>query len=491
MTQARRAVAVSFIMAWNEADGGGSARAAERALAAFRRELHACFTARADALFELCDAVLCAAGPVRDLARLSLIPEFRRGHGALYDAVSAGRTDFARLRLAVAGLALPAWRDGGIRLAVDVSAWLRPEAAASPGRMFCHVHGRGRNPGQRIPGWPYSVVSALGPGPSSWGVLLDAVRIGPDDDETDLTAAQLRDVVRRLIAAGRWRPGDPDMLIVMDAGYDPVRVSWLLQDLPVVVCGRLRAGRALYPPAPPRDPSIPGRPPKHTGTPVKCTDTTGSDGAAVRAQAAVSHGPAAVTAWHRMHPKLIRCRSAWSAHPPDQELPVVEGTLIRLAGHGKIKRMWLWASEPAASPAQVTRLWQAYLRRFDIEHCFRFLKQQLGWTAPLIRDPEAADRWTWLVIAAWNQLWLARPLAAAVRLPWQPHVPAGKMTPGRVRAAFRCARETAGTPASPPKPGHPGPGRPKGSRNTRKAPRQPVGKRNPKQPKRTPKAAAG
>jgi hypothetical protein len=143
-----------------------------------------------------------------------------------------------------------------------------------------------------------------------------------------------------------------------------------------------------------------------------------------------------------MHPKLIRCRSAWSARPPDQELPVAEGTLIRLAGHGKIKRMRLWASEPAASPAQVTRLWQAYLRRFDIEHCFRFLKQQLGWTAPLIRGPEAADRWTWLVIAAWNQLWLARPAAAAVRLPWQPDVPAATMTPGRVRAAFRCARET-------------------------------------------------
>ena len=186
---------MSFIMAWNEADGGGSARAAGRALAAFRCELHACFTARADALFELCDAVLCAPGRVTDLARLSLVPEFRRGHGALYDALGAGRVDFGRLRLAVSGLPLPAWRDGGIRLAVDVSAWLRPEAAASPGRMFCHVHGRGRNPGQRVPGWPYSLVSALGPGPSSWGVLLDAVRIGPDDDETDLTAAQLRDVV--------------------------------------------------------------------------------------------------------------------------------------------------------------------------------------------------------------------------------------------------------------------------------------------------------
>jgi hypothetical protein len=265
--------------------------------------------------------VLCAAGRVSDLARLSLVPEFRRGHGALYDALNCGRAEIGRLRTAVAGLPLPAWRDGGIRLAVDVPAWLRPEAGVSPDRMFCHVPGRGRNPGQRIPGWPYSLVSALGPGASSWQVLLDAVRVGPGDDAADVTAAQLREVTERLIAAGRWRPGDPDVVIVMDAGYDPVRLAWLLRDLPVTVCGRLRAGRVLYPPAPPRDPSVPGRAPKHTGAPVKCADAQDGDGAAVRAQATTRDGPAAVTAWHRMHPKLIRARGSWPAHPARRNCP--------------------------------------------------------------------------------------------------------------------------------------------------------------------------
>jgi hypothetical protein len=35
------------------------------ALSRFRREFHACVTARGDELFELADAVLCADGPVR------------------------------------------------------------------------------------------------------------------------------------------------------------------------------------------------------------------------------------------------------------------------------------------------------------------------------------------------------------------------------------------------------------------------------------------
>jgi len=59
------------------------------------------------------------------------------------------------------------------------------------------------------------------------------------------------------------------------------------------------------------------------------------------------------------------------------------------------------------------------LRRFDIEHTFRLFKQVLGWTAPKIRDPEAADRWTWLIIACHAQLRLARQLAADLRRPWE------------------------------------------------------------------------
>jgi hypothetical protein len=105
-------------------------------------------------------------------------------------------------------------------LAVDISPWLRPDAATSPDRLFCHVYGRGRNQAQMIPGWPYSVVAALEPGRSSWTAVLDAVRLGPHDDEAQVSARQLRDLVTRLIKAGQWHSGDPNILIVCDAGYE-------------------------------------------------------------------------------------------------------------------------------------------------------------------------------------------------------------------------------------------------------------------------------
>src|ERR1022692_3040292 len=155
-------------------------------LSRFRLDFHRCLTARRDELSEMADAVLCTDGPVRTLAGLSLAPEHRRGHGALYDAVNHDRISIGRLRQSLAGLPLPRAPDGRLVLAVDVSNWLRPGAATSPDRLFCHVYGRGKGQAQMIPGWPYSVIAALEPGRTSWTAVLDAVGLGPDDDEAEV-----------------------------------------------------------------------------------------------------------------------------------------------------------------------------------------------------------------------------------------------------------------------------------------------------------------
>ncbi len=253
-----QAVAVAFSIAWaggavEPRPGGDQARGE---LAGFRRQLYGCFLARADELFELADAALCAGGPVRVLAELSLAPGHQRGHGALYDAVNCGRVDVARLRWLLTRLPLPAWDDGRIRLAVDVSNWLRPDAVTSPERLFCHCYGRGNSSAQMIPGWPYSFVAALEPGRTSWTRLLDAIRLGPADDLAAVTAAQVRDVVGQLIAAGHWRDGDPAILVIFDAGYEPARLAWLLADLPVQVIGRWAPTGCC---ASHRDPASPAR----------------------------------------------------------------------------------------------------------------------------------------------------------------------------------------------------------------------------------------
>jgi hypothetical protein len=175
----------------DEVEKSLAAEAAER-LRAFRGELYDCLGLRADELFELTDALLCADGPVHTLVGLCLAPEHRRGHGALYDAVNVGRVDVERLRRVLAGLPLSRMFGGRIVLAVDATPWLRPDAETCPERLFCHVYGHTRESDQLLPGWPYQLVAVLESGPTSWTALLDAVRLGPAEDVTAVTADQLR-----------------------------------------------------------------------------------------------------------------------------------------------------------------------------------------------------------------------------------------------------------------------------------------------------------
>jgi hypothetical protein len=444
----------------------------------FRQEFYGSLSARADALFELTDAMLCADGRVTSLVELTLVGEHRRGHGAMYDALNAGRVEPARLRRALAALPLPRASDGRIVLAVDVSPWLRPDAPTSSDRLFCHVHGRGKGQAQMIPGWPYSFVAALESGRTSWTAVVDAVRLGQADDATMVTANQLRAVIDRLVTAGQWKPGDPQILIVADSGYDITRLAYVLADLPVELVGRLRSDRVLRLPKPPRLPGTNGRPPKHgpeialdkPGTWPTSQHTTRTD--------TTRYGTAVATSWDRVHPRLTR-RGCWIDH--EGELPIIEGTLIRLQvdhlpGDRNPKPVWLWTSATGATPTDVDRWWQAFLRRFDLEHTFRLFKQTLGWTTPKIRTPAAGDHWTWLLIAAHTQLRLARPLVADLRRPWERPAGPDRLTPARVRRGFRNIRPTTLLPARAPKPSRPGPGRPLGSRNRHPATSYDVGK---------------
>jgi hypothetical protein len=97
-----------------------------------------------------------------------------------------------------------------------------------------------------------------------------------------------------------------------------------------------------------------------------------------------------------------------------------------------------------------------------IEHTVRFAKQTLGWTTPRPRHPAQAERWTWLVLAGYTQLRLARQVAADARLPWERPRPQPRLSPYRVRRGFPQLLCALGSPAAAPKPSGRSPGRPKG-----------------------------
>jgi hypothetical protein len=443
--------------------GGVDQSLATTRLQGFREEAFGCLGRRRDALFELVDALL-AAESMTSLPHLSLPPVHRRGWGSVYAALAVGEVDADRLRKVLARhrqqVAHPVF-------AVDASTWPRCDAECSPGRGFYYSPTR-HSAGQPIvAGWCYSWIAQLNFERDSWTAPVDAHRVPAGEDLGRVTAAQVRALTTRLDI------GEAVPLFVFDAGYDPIALTVDLANLPVAILARIRCDRVFYS-APSPAPGRLGRPPRH-GARFCCADPTTWPAPQQALQADdEQYGRVQVASWAGLHPKLAG-RGRWR---DCTEPPIVTGTVIRVQVEHlprptarAVKTLWLWWAGPGRP--DLDRCWRSYIRRFDLEHTFRFCKQALGWTTPRVRTPQQADRWTWLVLLAYTQLRLARPIAIDTRLPWERRLPAHRLTPARIRRDFPRLLPILDTPASPPKPCGRSPGRPKGSRRG-PAPRHPA-----------------
>ena len=434
------------------------------ALRTFRTALHACFIRRRDALFELADALL-TGSPVTSPVHLCLEPVHRRGWGSLYAALARGRVDAAALQTLVARAAPP---DTPPVYAVDISVWPRCDAEASPERGF-YYHPSRHSAGQPIvAGWAYQWVAQLSFSRDSWTAPLHVQRVPPAENAHAVAAAQIRALLRT-------RPDAAcPPLFVFDAGYDPEWLARELADTPVSVLVRLRRGRCFYADPSPAPLSLKGGRPRRHGARFACDDPTTWPTPTAELRCADSqYGHVRVRCWAELHAKSQNHPARGSR----RTRPVTRGTVVlveveRVPQKTRApQQLWLWWRGPGTPDLDL--LWRAYVRRFDLEHTFRFLKQTLGWTTPRLRHPEQADRWTWLLVAAHTQLRLARTLVEDSRLPWQSPQRPGRFTPARVQQAFPRLLLRLGTPAIPPKPSGRSPGRPRGSR-AGPAPRYPA-----------------
>src|SRR5213592_450633 len=163
----------------------------------FRAELHACFTRRADALFELGDALLCAPS-VPSVAQLSLEPSHRRSWGSAYDALASGRVDTERLRDLLVSSLPDADPADPLVFAVDVTTWPRCDAECSPERGY-YYHPSRHSAGQPIiAGWSYQWIAQLSFDRDSWTTPLDVQRVAPKENVHTVAIAQIQALLLRL-----------------------------------------------------------------------------------------------------------------------------------------------------------------------------------------------------------------------------------------------------------------------------------------------------
>src|SRR5215216_2268100 len=302
-----------------------------KGLRAFRNSFYRCFDRRADALFELTDALL-TAGTVPSPVHLSLAPVHRRGWGSLYAALSRGQVDEGSLRELLARRASVGDGDRSSVYAVDVSVWSRCDAEASPGRGY-YYHPSRHSAGQPIvAGWAYQVVAQLGFERDSWVAPVDAKRVRPEEDANDVAAEQVKELVDRIVEKrDGTRCGAP--LFVFDAGYDPVRLQLNLGGCRAQILVRLNSGRTFY-----ADPERPtkrpvGRPHRH-GKKFDCKDpSTWSEATCEHLCENEDYGIVRVRAWSGLHPKTRRAEKRYGSN----SACVIRGTVV-LVEVGRLPR---------------------------------------------------------------------------------------------------------------------------------------------------------
>jgi hypothetical protein len=413
----------------------------------FRQALYNDLGLRQDSLFELVDAALTATHR-STLVRLSLTAGFRRLWSSTCDALADGSVDVTALReLFVRTLADSAVVDGRPLWVIDGTNWPRPAARASADRTWEYRPLPGWPQNGVVPAWAYQWLVAVPDVAGSWVLPLDVQRRGPTARSATEVALEQIDAVRKAQPAGAPRP-----VVTLDSGYDLETLAVAEVDADLLV--RLANKRVVYR-TPEQHPGR-GRPRLH-GEPFRLADevTHGQPQHSTQLDHP-AYGVVTIDVWTELH----------VSGAPRAPFSVIRVQVERLPNKKLPPRpLWLaWIGGPL--PADLSVVWRWYLRRFTVEHAFRFFKQTLGWTTVRPRHPDAADRWTWLIAAACWQLWLARPLISDVHLPWEHPRPDGLITPGQVHRHFTGILVRVSTPARAPRRRGNSPGRQKGDRLT-------------------------
>jgi hypothetical protein len=406
-------------------------------LSEFRQRGYGCFGPARDALFELTDAVL-VTPTVNSFAEFSTAPIFRRRWPSLYEALQDGRPDrLALLNLYVAHLPTRS----RILLAGDHTAWPRLDAPTLRDRTFEHQPTKVPGGKPVTIGLGYSTLAVIPKDRGSWALPLLHERIASPESPIGKAIGQLRTVCEKL-------PSRP--LGLWDSEYGCAPFINGTADIPCDKIVRLRPNLCLW--------GIPvykgrGRKPLH-GAKFKFKDPQAwPKPSEVLSLEDSELGPVSISRWQGQHLKKA------AKHP------MIVLRVERLKSRDTRrdpKDMWLaWIGE---TPPPLAEWWSDYLRRFALDHWYRFAKGPLHWTSPQLRTPEQAERWSDLMPFITWELWLARPLAVDNPLPWQK--PQTQLTPGRVRQSMGAILARIGTPACEPKPRGKSPGWPKGRQRT-------------------------
>ena len=449
----------------------------------FRLQLYQYFNnQRADTLIELLDA-LCSNPDLQTVVLLSLSLYFRRDHNSLYKLITGYPLEEDQdipAQLMAPYLPHPQQRKFWL-LGVDVTSCPRPHARRLEDRSYVYQPNPIRGNKPVTVGHSFSdVFLLLERSPQEyehWALPLSDKRVGSKADKKQQAAQQ----IGRLLSHPALPFYQQLCALVGDSDYSaPPFLAAICSQQNLVGIFRVRSNR-VFSCQPKITHSATGRGrPVIYGKAFKLKDGRTWPKPDVRLSLLKTNRKGQeerveIETWHNL---LMRGERE-PVVIPMQNHPF---TLLRIRLYnekGKLvhkKPLWLIVIGEQRHELGLTETYVAYQQRYDMEHFFRYAKQNLlleRFQTPVTRHEES---WWEIVHLAYSQLWLARHHACHRLRPWERYLPKVKdkpPSPSMVQRSFGGIIWQFGTPASAPKPRGNSPGRQKGTVLTPR-PRQPV-----------------
>ena len=466
-------------------------------LQSFRKQLYNQFEHRADSAMDLLDA-LCSNNHAPSVVHLSLNPLFRAGYSALFktigeclpsdssekDKLPTG--DIARPKgeqfqfLDLIAQVVPSPKKRHFLLmGQDCTTIGRPFAKTLDDRGIVHQPTviKGNKP--ITVGHSYSLIAVLperNNEDATWSIPLDMSRVPTESNSTQIGIAQMNTVLSNPNMP--WT--DELCVLVVDSAYGNHKFLTPLQEHKnLVVVARSRSNRVFY------QRPIPSKKTPGKGHPTWYGERFDlKDNETWHEPSEVNHTAyqtrqgrtinVTITAWHNM---LMR----GSKKLPTHQYPFTILSIVSVDESGKsiFNPMWLIVMGERRSEISSVQTFQSYRQRFDLEHTFRFQKQNLLLNAFETPDVEHEQYWIYLVMLAYVQLWAAHALAVALPRPWESDIKleaSAQISPSKVQQDWNRIISQLGSPAAAPKPRGISPGRQLGHSQTPR-PRFPVVKK--------------
>jgi hypothetical protein len=423
----------------------------------FRKSIYSCFKKRADATFNLLDALSSSGHECKSVVELSESPAFLRQYSSITDAIGDGLPHASLDK--TASLVYHAVNSGCVRTTffLDCTGNPRPWAKKLDGR--CIVHAPNPAPGNKpiCVGRQYSVLAIA---PMSQEARLKhwllPIKVDLVDIEEKGHEVGMKQLVKQIETLSLK---DELSISVGDSLYATEGCRQVVAEHPNIVhIFRLKSQRAIY-----KSPSLEEL--AHTGAgrkkqyghkmllSDKKTHALPDKESSFMIEGKKQVLTVKLTQWNSL---LLRGSRDFPSHR--HPINVLRIIICDAQGEPVFKRpLWLGIMGKRRHEITMEEIYETYRQRYDIEHFFRFGKQNLLLDSYQTPDAEHEKLWWQFAPLAYVQLYLAAQLGQLTPKPWERYLKAYQnenpqdnvsfKTPAQTQRTFSKLLNEIGTPA--------------------------------------------